>query len=217
MVAARSSALACLIVVAALQSQAGAQPPVATLRLYLCRGAGHCVPTAPNDPAGLPLSECEEVCVAPPSANYTCQSGQCVISGRGLPKAECTQVCGGPGPPTTQFICQVGFCVECTGDECVSKSDCEQACGSTSIIARAKASPDLSTLVTALEASSANETDGGSDDLVDLLAGGLGNEGPFTVFAPTNEAFSQLSPGVLASLLKPENKAALNNVCLLSN
>lgn len=42
-------------------------------------------------------------------------------------------------------------------------------------------------------------------DLVDVLKG----EGPFTVFAPTNEAFAKLPAGTLADLLKPENKAKL--------
>jgi uncharacterized surface protein with fasciclin (FAS1) repeats len=37
----------------------------------------------------------------------------------------------------------------------------------------------------------------------------LESAGPFTVFAPTNEAFAALPEGVLANLLKPENKAAL--------
>lgn len=53
----------------------------------------------------------------------------------------------------------------------------------------------LSTLVAAVKA-------GG---LVDVLKG----DGPFTVFAPTNEAFSKLPDGTLESLLKPENKAKL--------
>ena len=51
----------------------------------------------------------------------------------------------------------------------------------------------LSTLVTALKAA----------DLVGTLSG----KGPFTVFAPNNEAFAALPAGVVASLLKPENKA----------
>ena len=51
---------------------------------------------------------------------------------------------------------------------------------------------DLSTLVTALKAA----------DLVGTLSG----KGPFTVFAPNNEAFAALPAGVVASLLKPENK-----------
>ena len=41
--------------------------------------------------------------------------------------------------------------------------------------------------------------------LVDTLKG----PGPFTVFAPTDEAFAKLPPGTLENLLKPENKAKL--------
>jgi uncharacterized surface protein with fasciclin (FAS1) repeats len=37
----------------------------------------------------------------------------------------------------------------------------------------------------------------------------LESAGPFTVFAPTNEAFAALPEGVLAKLLEPENKAEL--------
>lgn len=53
----------------------------------------------------------------------------------------------------------------------------------------------LSTLVAAVKAG----------DLVDVLKG----DGPFTVFAPTNEAFSKLPAGTVENLLKPENKAQL--------
>ena len=41
--------------------------------------------------------------------------------------------------------------------------------------------------------------------LVDTLM----SPGPFTVFAPTNEAFDKLPPGTVDTLLKPENKAML--------
>jgi transforming growth factor-beta-induced protein len=41
--------------------------------------------------------------------------------------------------------------------------------------------------------------------LVDTLKG----PGPFTVFAPTDEAFAKLPPGTVDELLKPENKAKL--------
>ena len=58
--------------------------------------------------------------------------------------------------------------------------------------------PELSTLVTALKA-------GG---LVDTLSGA----GPFTVLAPTNEAFAALPAGLLAKLLEPANKAELVKV-----
>lgn len=46
--------------------------------------------------------------------------------------------------------------------------------------------------------------------LVDTLEG----PGPFTVFAPTNEAFDKLPPGTLDNLLKPENKEKLKQILL---
>lgn len=46
--------------------------------------------------------------------------------------------------------------------------------------------------------------------LVDTLKG----PGPFTVFAPTDEAFAKLPAGTLDSLLKPENKEKLKNILL---
>lgn len=56
----------------------------------------------------------------------------------------------------------------------------------------------FSTLVAAVKAG----------DLVETLKG----KGPFTVFAPTNEAFAALPKGTVESLLKPENKAKLVKV-----
>ena len=44
------------------------------------------------------------------------------------------------------------------------------------------------------------------------LVGTLKGKGPFTVFAPTDEAFAKLPPGALDDLLKPENKAKLRRV-----
>merc|ERR1712166_950487 len=67
-----------------------------------------------------------------------------------------------------------------------------------SIVGVAVTQPDLSTLVTALKA-------GG---LVDTLSGA----GPFTVFAPTNEAFAKLPPNVLQMLLDPANVKELAKV-----
>jgi uncharacterized surface protein with fasciclin (FAS1) repeats len=40
----------------------------------------------------------------------------------------------------------------------------------------------------------------------------LSSKGPFTVFAPTNEAFAKLPKGTVETLLKPENKAKLQAV-----
>lgn len=45
-------------------------------------------------------------------------------------------------------------------------------------------------------------------DLVDVLK----SKGPFTVFAPTDEAFAALPKGTLESLLKPENKSKLQAI-----
>lgn len=45
----------------------------------------------------------------------------------------------------------------------------------------------------------------------DLVAT-LKSKGPFTVFAPTNDAFAKLPAGTLETLLKPENKAALAGI-----
>ena len=47
-------------------------------------------------------------------------------------------------------------------------------------------------------------------DLVDALKG----DGPFTVFAPTDEAFAKLPEGTLEDLLKPENKEQLTAILL---
>jgi uncharacterized surface protein with fasciclin (FAS1) repeats len=44
------------------------------------------------------------------------------------------------------------------------------------------------------------------------LVGTLKGEGPFTVFAPTDEAFAKLPAGTLDDLLKPENKTKLQGI-----
>ena len=51
----------------------------------------------------------------------------------------------------------------------------------------------------------------GAADLVSTLKG----DGPFTVFAPTDEAFANLPAGTVETLLKPENKEKLKEVLLL--
>ena len=51
----------------------------------------------------------------------------------------------------------------------------------------------------------------GAADLVATLKG----DGPFTVFAPTDEAFAKLPAGTVDTLLKPENKEKLKEVLLL--
>jgi len=44
------------------------------------------------------------------------------------------------------------------------------------------------------------------------LVDALSNAGPFTVFAPTNEAFSKLPAGTVEDLMKPENKEKLQDI-----
>ena len=66
------------------------------------------------------------------------------------------------------------------------------------IVENAVNSKDHTTLVAAVKAAG----------LVDTLSG----PGPFTVFAPTNEAFKKLPAGTVDNLLKPENKAQLQAV-----
>lgn len=69
---------------------------------------------------------------------------------------------------------------------------------SRKIVENALNSKDHTTLVAAVKAAG----------LVDTLQGA----GPFTVFAPTNAAFSKLPAGTVDNLLKPENKAMLTSV-----
>ena len=69
---------------------------------------------------------------------------------------------------------------------------------SQTIVEAAVSNKDFSTLVTALKAA----------DLVGALSG----EGPFTVFAPNNDAFAKIDSETLGSLLKPENGKALTNI-----
>jgi len=69
---------------------------------------------------------------------------------------------------------------------------------SKNIVENAVNSKDHTTLVAAVKAAG----------LVDTLEG----PGPFTVFAPTNDAFKKLPAGTVDNLLKPENKAQLQAV-----
>jgi transforming growth factor-beta-induced protein len=68
------------------------------------------------------------------------------------------------------------------------------------IVDTAVAAGSFKTLAQALQAA----------DLVDTLKG----KGPFTVFAPTDEAFAKLPAGTLDTLLKPENKEKLRSILL---
>ena len=66
------------------------------------------------------------------------------------------------------------------------------------IVENAVNSKDHTTLVAAVKAAGLVET--------------LESAGPFTVFAPTNEAFDKLPKGTVETLVKPENKATLTKI-----
>ncbi|TDG37835.1 fasciclin domain-containing protein [Pedobacter changchengzhani] len=66
------------------------------------------------------------------------------------------------------------------------------------IVDNAVNSKDHTTLVAAVKAAGLVET--------------LKSAGPFTVFAPTNEAFAKLPKGTVETLVKPENKATLTKI-----
>lgn len=63
------------------------------------------------------------------------------------------------------------------------------------LLQKAKENPSLSTFISALEAAG--------------LADQISNGGPFTIFAPSNEAFRQLPRGTLERLMRPENERDL--------
>jgi uncharacterized surface protein with fasciclin (FAS1) repeats len=83
-------------------------------------------------------------------------------------------------------------------DEATEEATDEAMDEAGTIVDVASANEDFSTLVAAVDAAG----------LVETLSG----EGPFTVFAPTNEAFDALPEGVLDALLLPENEAVLTSI-----
>ena len=100
----------------------------------------------------------------------------------------------------------IGLLVSCGGDDSDvtpateapmnEETTAEEPAGeATDIVAIASGNEDFSTLVAAVAAAG----------LVETLQG----EGPFTVFAPTNEAFAALPAGLVDKLLLPENKDLL--------
>lgn len=69
---------------------------------------------------------------------------------------------------------------------------------SQNVVENAAASKDHTTLVAAVQAAGLAET--------------LSGAGPFTVFAPTNDAFAKLPAGTVDTLLKPESKDQLTSI-----
>jgi uncharacterized surface protein with fasciclin (FAS1) repeats len=87
---------------------------------------------------------------------------------------------------------------KCKSKTCDSDSKTVQVAAEMDIVDTAVAAGSFKTLAAAL----------GAADLVDALKG----DGPFTVFAPTDEAFAALPEGTVETLLKPENKALLTAI-----
>lgn len=87
---------------------------------------------------------------------------------------------------------------ETATEEMAEEAVTEEVAGAGTVVDIAVNSDGFSTLVAAATAA----------DLVDTLNG----EGPFTVFAPTDEAFAALPAGVLDALLLPENKDTLAKI-----
>lgn len=87
-------------------------------------------------------------------------------------------------------------------DETVATEGLEEPTGdvvaSESIVDVAAADGSFDTLVAAMQTAGLAET--------------LDNEGPFTVFAPTDEAFAALPEGTVEKLVKPENQEALGQI-----
>ena len=85
-----------------------------------------------------------------------------------------------------------------TARETTSPAQTQIAQSEADIVSIASSNENFSTLVQAVQAA----------DLVDTLQG----EGPFTVFAPTNDAFAMLPDDIVEFLLQPENKDLLVDV-----
>lgn len=99
---------------------------------------------------------------------------------------------------TLSGVLSLGLTVATTGMMLPAPARAESKCAtecSKDIVDTAVAAGQFKTLAAALNAAG----------LVDTLKG----KGPFTVFAPTDEAFAKLPKGTVEDLLKPENKAKL--------
>ena len=105
------------------------------------------------------------------------------------------------------IICVLFFVSACTTQQQTPATDEAPPAGQSAvqddesqknIVQTAVASPDHKTLVAALTAA----------EYVDALS----NAGPFTVFAPTDEAFGKLPAGTVENLTKPENKLQLQDI-----
>lgn len=93
------------------------------------------------------------------------------------------------------ILCLLGLLILQTGCNDAAK---KHGMPQKDVVDTAVSAGQFNTLVTAIKAAG----------LVDTLKG----KGPFTVFAPTDEAFAKLPPGTVGDLLKPENKQKLVSI-----
>ncbi|WP_337658957.1 fasciclin domain-containing protein [Sphingorhabdus sp. Alg231-15] len=84
------------------------------------------------------------------------------------------------------------------GESDAESAAVEEPAEPTNIVGVAENNAELSTLVMAMT--------------VAELGGTLAEEGPFTVFAPTNDAFNKIDPAELSALLSPEKKEDLTSL-----
>lgn len=104
---------------------------------------------------------------------------------------------------TFAALALMGVMVSCGGSEsttetAVDSTIVEEVVETPNVVGVAVGNENFATLVAAVKAA----------ELVETLSG----EGPFTVFAPTNDAFAKLPAGTVDGLLKPESKDQLTAV-----
>ena len=97
-----------------------------------------------------------------------------------------------------KFHCKFGTLILLLLGLLVSQIGCKETAEQKDVVDTAVGAGDFTTLVTAIKAAG----------LADTLKG----KGPFTVFAPTDEAFAKLPAGTVENLLKPENKQKLVSI-----
>ena len=102
--------------------------------------------------------------------------------------------CGSGNTESTTAATETNEATQPVGGQSAVKDDESQK----DVVKVAAGSPDHTTLVAAIKQA----------ELVDALS----NAGPFTVFAPTNAAFNALPKGTVEDLMKPENKAKLQDI-----
>jgi uncharacterized surface protein with fasciclin (FAS1) repeats len=96
------------------------------------------------------------------------------------------------------FVAATLALVACGGQASTTTAQDPSAVAKADIVDTAASAGSFKTLIAAVKAAD--------------LEGTLRGAGPFTVFAPTDEAFAKLPAGTVESLLKPENKEKLKGI-----